>query len=509
MAFPPVAATNSGSQTANSTTHTINLPTGIAAGNLLLVFFSNDGLATASVTTPASGWTELGTQLMLSDSARLTVFYRVADGAEGSTITITTSATEQSTHVSYRITGQHASTVPEFASFTPGSSTSNPDPPSLNPSGWDVEDTLWIAVAAWDNNLDRDGTGYPTNYSSNQIWVDGGTGNAPIMVATRNNAAASEDPGTFTISGNEQWGAATIAVRPAAGAGSYTLTLDSGSLSLTGNAAAIKAGRKITADVGSYAQTGNAVTLRHGYRIVAESGAYSLTGNAAGLRAARLLPLASGAYSLNGSALTLQGAHKLTADSGVYALTGNVVVLKAARRLSLDSGSYTLTGNAANLRVARLLIAAVGSYTLTGNSINLTFGGGGLNHYTMTADSGMFVLTGNNAALLASRLLAAVSGNYVLTGNAAALKVGYLLTAAPGAYILTGQDVGLRAARRLLANVGVYVLTGTNLTLNYSGELAPVADVELHLYARDLNLSLDARDTALDLYIRARTLEEA
>lgn len=219
MSFPTVAASNTSQQTSNSATHTVNLPTGIVSGNLLLVFFACDGNTTAEVTTPASGWETLFTQNVLADTAFLKVFYRFADGGEGSTITITTGATEQSNHISFRITGAHASEVPAFASTRPGSSSANPNPPSLNPANWDVEDTLWIALAAWDGS--PTGTGYPTDYTSNQITVQNpvGSGSAGIIVATRELAAASEDPGTFTMSASEQWAAATIAVRPAADVG--------------------------------------------------------------------------------------------------------------------------------------------------------------------------------------------------------------------------------------------------------------------------------------------------
>jgi hypothetical protein len=225
MAFPTVAATNNSSSAVNATTHTVNLPTGIAAGNLLLVFFSNDGSATASVTTPASGWTELFTQPVLSDTARLTVFYRFADGAEASTITVTTSASEQASHASYRITGAHASEVPASSSTRPAGSNANPDPPSLNPASWGTEDTLWIASCAWDGT--PTGSAYPSGYSGSQITVDpSASGGAGLMVAAKNNAADTEDPGSFTMSANEQWASATIAVRPAAAAAAQLATVE-------------------------------------------------------------------------------------------------------------------------------------------------------------------------------------------------------------------------------------------------------------------------------------------
>jgi hypothetical protein len=244
MAFPTVATTNTSRQDTNSLTHTVNLPASIASGNLLLVFFACDGNTTAEVTTPASGWSTLFTQNVLADTAFLKVFYRFANGAEGGTIVITTGATEQSTHISYRITGAHASEVPAFSSTRPGASNANPDPPSLNPANWDIEDTLWIAAAAWDGS--PTGTGYPTNYTGSQLTNQNpsGSGSAGSIVATKNNAAASEDPGTFTMSASEQWASATIAVRPAGAGTTYN---QSASGAITPAGATLKQDSKVAA----------------------------------------------------------------------------------------------------------------------------------------------------------------------------------------------------------------------------------------------------------------------
>lgn len=235
MAFPVVAATNTSTQATNSTSHTVNLPTGISAGHLLLIFFAQDN--SGGGTASASGWTELFNEVDNQSNTRITVFYRFATGSEGSTVTVTTTVTEQSSHASLRITGAHASEVPANAHLAAPGSSVNPNPPSLNPANWDVEDTLWIATCIWDNSVGVTGSAYPTNYSGSQITVNptSSTG-VGLMLATRDLAAASEDPGTFTISASEQWAAATVAVRPAAG-GSVTLIADQGSFAESGQAA--------------------------------------------------------------------------------------------------------------------------------------------------------------------------------------------------------------------------------------------------------------------------------
>src|SRR5580765_342760 len=100
MAFPVIAAGNT-STNASGTSHTVNLPTGIVAGNLLVVVFG--GSAAATLTWPA-GWTQFLTGG--ATGAVLNAAYKLADGSEGSTITVTSGATSLTSNArSYRITG--------------------------------------------------------------------------------------------------------------------------------------------------------------------------------------------------------------------------------------------------------------------------------------------------------------------------------------------------------------------------------------------------------------------
>lgn len=213
MAFPQVASTSSGNSGANTTSPSLTLPSGITAGDLLIMAFCVD--STTPTPTWPSGWTQIFTHT--ATEIQLQARYRIADGSEGASISLTT-GNFGSCYFGYRITGHDAATAPA----TTGNTTSNnnqPNPASLNPSGWDIEDTLWIAMCGWDNGT-TSLSSYPTDYSSNQLtnrWNNSdGVG---IAAATREVAAASEDPGVFTISTSIRWAARTIAVRPAAGGG--------------------------------------------------------------------------------------------------------------------------------------------------------------------------------------------------------------------------------------------------------------------------------------------------
>lgn len=153
--------------------------------------------------------------------------YKISDGTETGTFTVAQAATITG-HASLcllSIPGAHQSTAPEVGTIANGTAAAS-DPGSLNPSGWDVEDTLWISVQA---NGMTSGTGSwtacgataPTNYSN---WADSNTtdsstvGQTEIAVAFRQNAAASEDVGTASGHdlSNARNSSLLIAVRPAA-----------------------------------------------------------------------------------------------------------------------------------------------------------------------------------------------------------------------------------------------------------------------------------------------------
>lgn len=212
MAFPTVAGTNGGNSGANTTSHTVNLPANIASGDLLIIVFGVDGNPT--LTWP-SGANDAFTEVFNAANGvacRLGVAYRIANGNEPASVTVTTSVSEGSAHTTYRITGWHGTTPPEVATAATGVSA-NPDPGSLSPS-WGNADTLWLAACVHDVGT-RTVSGYPTNYLNgiNNRWNN--TAGVGVGSAERQLTAASENPGAFTLSGSDDWVATVIGVRPA------------------------------------------------------------------------------------------------------------------------------------------------------------------------------------------------------------------------------------------------------------------------------------------------------
>lgn len=148
--------------------------------------------------------------------------YKWSTGSETGTFTVAqaTTITGHASMILMSIPGAHATTPPEGGSYASGTGAANPA--AFNPSGWDVEDTLWIAVGA---NGETATTGSwtglatsPTNFSGDVLTTLSGdaVGTMHAGVGFRQNAVASEDVGAWSgDTSNARDAAIVIAVRPA------------------------------------------------------------------------------------------------------------------------------------------------------------------------------------------------------------------------------------------------------------------------------------------------------
>lgn len=121
MAHPVIAATAASATPADSTSHACALPAAPAAGDLLLAVAVVDG--DTAMTWPA-GWTALTNGAGASGTAvRSEARYRIADGSEGASITITGGSESWVSRV-WRVTNY--SSVPVCASATGTSADARP-----------------------------------------------------------------------------------------------------------------------------------------------------------------------------------------------------------------------------------------------------------------------------------------------------------------------------------------------------------------------------------------------
>lgn len=212
MAFP-VAGTPVTTQFAFSvTSFSVNLPSGIAAGDRLII--AADFRSSGTISQPG-GYSVLRAVNGGGGVGRSVYWERICDGTEGSTATFGSTTGTSAVFQVIKITGAHASTPSEFSN--PGAAG---DVSAVNPQGvtasWGSDDNLFIAFGA-SSAATMNFTAAPTNYGSLvESNASSGGGRCTVASAQRNLAAASDDPGAFTTSSNRWWSAGTLVIRPAA-----------------------------------------------------------------------------------------------------------------------------------------------------------------------------------------------------------------------------------------------------------------------------------------------------
>jgi len=205
-----VESTITGNIDALQSAHDITLPSGIQNGDLAILHV-RFGAGTGSLSLPVSGWTTL----RHSDSSGVVwVGYRVCDGSEGSTITLThNDATSRSAWVGYRISGQAASSFIEH-----GYSTAMGTAPSVTPS-WGSAENLWLDTLSARSSDWSVAT--PTNWSdqiSGQNPTTTTSTRSKVVSVQRVHTASSLTAPSWDLTngggfGAERW--LIIAVRPA------------------------------------------------------------------------------------------------------------------------------------------------------------------------------------------------------------------------------------------------------------------------------------------------------
>lgn len=202
-AFPNVQSVTA-TTTSGVTSHQINMPATVDEGDLLVVLVVN---SSSNINSHPAGWS------LLRDDTLTPIYIKRAAGTEGGgSITVGTSVLSNMAAQVYRITDwRDSGTLLNDVELSPAAGSSiNPNPPSLNPTNWGLEDTLWLVFIAW---LSSDIISvYPTNYTNGVATNASG---ARMVSAYRKLGASSEDPGVATLTNSTSWRAFTIAVRPA------------------------------------------------------------------------------------------------------------------------------------------------------------------------------------------------------------------------------------------------------------------------------------------------------
>lgn len=203
MAYPILHTAN----TANSysltlaTTRTITMPSGLAAGDLIVVIYhASDvgGDATVNFTTNLGSWTRPLSTALPSTTNKYGIFYKWSDGTEsGLTVTASHSTSaniDMSFASAFRISGAEAGKTPTFA-ITHGST----NPPSVA-APWGSGENLFFSVVSHVQDWAPTVSTYPTGYSQTVLNHNLGTG--MVAHATKQTASDSDDSGAYALNYN-------------------------------------------------------------------------------------------------------------------------------------------------------------------------------------------------------------------------------------------------------------------------------------------------------------------
>jgi len=212
--FPVVEEVLTQGFSSTLSSQTVNLPTTVNDGDLLLISAST--YDSGVINTP-TGFTSLFSD-EINASGYLLCCAKVADGSESaSTVTLSFqgSSSTAATQV-HRISswsGDIASGIGLSLHIGSASLLSSLDPPALT-APWGSDKNLWIASSFYTDD-DISPSSYPPGYTGT-VAVSGGGSNNGCSVATAYKVAlsGSEDPGNFNLTGSEYAKNYTMVIRP-------------------------------------------------------------------------------------------------------------------------------------------------------------------------------------------------------------------------------------------------------------------------------------------------------
>lgn len=187
MSFPIVNSTSGAHINTVAVSHNLTLPAGIQSGDLLIALIGSGSAINQTINIQGSGWTELFFVGVASNRKYAKGFYRIADGTEGSSITVDLGTQHRLSYQIYRIINYNSN--PEANAVYLGIDGS--DPPALTPS-WGAKDTLWIAGLIPTGSSGTPSA--PSNYTD--LTVQSGFSTVTVT-ARRELNASTENPSTF------------------------------------------------------------------------------------------------------------------------------------------------------------------------------------------------------------------------------------------------------------------------------------------------------------------------
>lgn len=201
-----------GSVTAGGS-NTVTMPANAGRSDILVVAFIAAAPDDPNSAPSLAGFTSLQTRGNTTDYARHRVAYAFGPGATA--VMTTNSTTRNVAYVLYSFSGAKLAEAPSCADASEVGNNTGPNPPSRTPT---VDGSEIIVMGTHINTTTTTGYGAPSGYSNLLVQSANDTlaQNAVLLVARKNQStAAAEDPGNFTPTSTDGWGAATLVITPA------------------------------------------------------------------------------------------------------------------------------------------------------------------------------------------------------------------------------------------------------------------------------------------------------
>lgn len=215
MTFPVIETSQTSVYIGGNNARPITMPSGVNVGDLLIVLAVADGNPTFSW---PSGWNVAVAKANSSAEVTAEVRYRIADGSEGASISLTLGSVLKSAHIALRISGFDSGN-PVAAGGSATGATASPNPPNIAPGG--SVDYLYLEMFGADDD-DETSVYESTSYTQvAQIESDQSSSACMAACAYQNLNATSENPGVMHLGATEEWVAFTLAIPPAGAPPSY------------------------------------------------------------------------------------------------------------------------------------------------------------------------------------------------------------------------------------------------------------------------------------------------
>jgi hypothetical protein len=349
MAFPTVEEILTQGFSPETTSHSVDMPTTVNSGELLLVIIIAHCTSTTTpgIATPTN-WEDLEYQEYPYIGINCGVYQKKASGDEGGT-TVDFVTTNGSTvaAIILRVSNWGENTTSDIdVSISNLQFTSNPNPSSVT-AGWGSDDNLFIAYACF---TDDDATfiAAPTNYTNLTYVVSGGGSNygCEVGVAFREYASSNDDPGTFTLSQSQSGWAGTIVIRPQQGT---IIDATLGQLTITGNQATVLQGTAIDATLGQLTIAGQQASVLQGTTIDATCPTVTLTGLSAEIANWLVIHATCPNVELAGKQATVLQGTVVEATAGNLTIAGNQAGVYQGQAIDATVGQVTITGLSAEI----------------------------------------------------------------------------------------------------------------------------------------------------------------